>query len=129
MAEEADLFIAIGARFSDRVISNVKEFAPNAEIMHIDIDPAEIGKNVTANYPLTGNIKKILKLLNTRVAKRTDSEWNRRIAEWKERYPLKYARNGDLKPHFVVERIYELTKGKRYSYRSGAEPDMGRAVL
>lgn len=110
--KEADLFIAIGARFSDRVISNVKEFAPNAEIMHIDIDPAEIGKNVTANYPLTGNIKKILKLLNTRVAKRTDSEWNRRIAEWKERYPLKYARNGDLKPHFVVERIYELTKGQ-----------------
>jgi acetolactate synthase-1/2/3 large subunit len=110
--KEADLFIAIGARFSDRVISNVKEFAPNAEIVHIDIDPAEIGKNVTANYPLTGNIKKILKLLNTRVTKRTNSEWNRRIAEWKEKHPLKYARNGDLKPHYVVERIYELTKGE-----------------
>ena len=56
---EADLFIAIGARFSDRVISNVSRFAPNARIMHIDIDPAEIGKNITVHYPLVGNIKEI----------------------------------------------------------------------
>lgn len=109
---EANLFIAIGARFSDRVISNVKEFAPNAEIMHIDIDPAEISKNVTANYPLTGNIKKILKLLNSMVKKRADSEWNQRIAEWKRKYALKYPKNGELKPQYIVERIYELTKGE-----------------
>src|SRR5690606_2144178 len=55
---ESDLFIAIGARFSDRVISNVERFAPNAKIMHIDIDPAEVGKNITVHYPLVGNIKK-----------------------------------------------------------------------
>jgi acetolactate synthase-1/2/3 large subunit len=87
---EADLFIAIGARFSDRVISNVSRFAPNARIMHIDIDPAEIGKNVAVHYPLAGNIKSILALLNEKVAKRNDSEWNRKINEWKALYPLKY---------------------------------------
>jgi acetolactate synthase-1/2/3 large subunit len=109
---ETDLFIAIGARFSDRVISNVKRFAPNAKIMHIDIDPAEIGKNVGAHYPLVGNIKKILRLLNTKVEKKGNSDWNERIKEWKEAFPLKYPQNGSLKPHYVVERIYELTKGE-----------------
>lgn len=109
---ETDLFIAIGARFSDRVISNVKKFAPNASIMHIDIDPAEVGKNVLVNYPLVGSIKKILRLLNAKIDKRTDSDWNYRIKEWKEMYPLKYPKDGTLKPHYVVERIYELTKGQ-----------------
>jgi acetolactate synthase-1/2/3 large subunit len=109
---EADLFIAIGARFSDRVISNVSRFAPNARIMHIDIDPAEIGKNVAVHYPLAGNIKSILALLNEKVAKRNDSEWNRKINEWKALYPLKYIKDGTLKPHYIVEKIYELTKGE-----------------
>lgn len=109
---EADLFIAVGARFSDRVISNVKRFAPNAAIMHIDIDPAEINKNIVVNYPLVGNVKKILRLLNTRVEKRTDSRWSAQISEWKQMYPLKYSKEGPLKPQYVVERLYELTKGQ-----------------
>ncbi|RCX20842.1 acetolactate synthase large subunit [Anaerobacterium chartisolvens] len=109
---EADLFIAIGARFSDRVISNVKKFAPNAEIMHIDIDPAEIGKNIVVRYPLTGNIKKILKALNAKVKKRDYSAWNKKIDEWKVSYPLKYIKDEVLRPHYIVERIYELTKGE-----------------
>ncbi len=108
---EADLFIAIGARFSDRVISNVKRFAPNARIMHIDIDPAEVGKNVTVQYPLIGNIREIIKELCARVKPRDKSEWNRRIDEWKEQYPLKYDMDGSLKPHYIVRRLYELTKG------------------
>lgn len=108
---EADLFIAVGARFSDRVISNVKRFAPNAEIMHIDIDPAEIGKNISVHYPLVGNIKKILRLLSQYVDRRDTAEWNARIEEWKRLYPLKYEKEGTLKPHYVVERIYELTDG------------------
>ena len=109
---EADLFIAIGARFSDRVISNVKRFAPNAAIMHIDIDPAEINKNVAVNYPLVGNVKKILRLLNTKVEKREKTEWSAKINEWKQMYPLKYSKEGPLKPHYVIERIYEITKGE-----------------
>ncbi len=108
---ESDLFIAIGARFSDRVISNVKMFAPNAKIMHIDIDPAEIGKNIVVNYPLVGNIKKILKHLNAKIVKKEHSEWIKKISGWKQAFPLKYSQEGPLKPHYVVERIYELTEG------------------
>ncbi|HHW31166.1 MAG TPA: biosynthetic-type acetolactate synthase large subunit [Clostridiaceae bacterium] len=109
---EADLFIAVGARFSDRVISNVKAFAPNAKIMHLDIDPAEIGKNINVHYPLTGNIKRILQRINAKIMKKEDSEWNKKIEEWKNQYCLKYQKNGTLKPQYIVERIYELTKGE-----------------
>jgi acetolactate synthase-1/2/3 large subunit len=109
---EADLFIAIGARFSDRVISNVLKFAPNAKVMHIDIDPAEISKNVHANYPLVGNIKKILEQLNKKIIQKDLADWNKEIDIWKETYPLKYAQDGTLKPHYIMERIYDLTKGE-----------------
>lgn len=108
---EADIFIAIGARFSDRVISNVKRFAPNAKIMHIDIDPAEIGKNVTVHYPLVGNIKEILRQLAERLETRDGTEWNRKITEWKAQYPLNYDKEGPLKPHYIIEKLYELTGG------------------
>ena len=109
---ESDIFIAIGARFSDRVISDVRKFAPDAKIMHIDIDPAEIGKNIGVHYPLTGNIKEILTRLIEKVDKRDYSEWNKKIDELKREYPLKYPKDGTLKPHYIVERIYELTKGE-----------------
>lgn len=108
---EADLFIAVGARFSDRVISDVNKFAPNASIIHIDIDPAEIGKNIDVSYSLVGNVKKILKGLCDRVKVCEKSEWNEKISKWKEQYPLKYEKNGTLKPHYIIERLYELTKG------------------
>jgi len=108
---ETDLFIAIGARFSDRVISNVKTFAPKAKIMHIDIDPAEIGKNVVVNYALVGNIKKILAYINARIDKKSNSEWNEKINTWKEKHPLKFKTDEVLRPHYIIERFYELTKG------------------
>jgi len=108
---ESDLFIAIGARFSDRVISNVKKFAPDAKIMHIDIDPAEIGKNIDVHYPLSGNIKKILKQLISKVDKRKSSEWADKVISWKKEFPLRYQNDGVLRPHYILERIYELTKG------------------
>jgi len=109
---EADLIIAVGARFSDRVISDVKKFAPKADIMHIDIDAAEVGKNVSAKYPLVGDIKKILKLINSQLTKNKDTSWIEQIDRWKKEFPLKYVQDGALKPCYVVERIYELTKGK-----------------
>lgn len=108
---ESDLFIAIGARFSDRVISNVKRFAPNAKIMHIDIDPAEIGKNITVHVPLLGNIKEILRGLIDRLEHKDKSQWNDKINEWKQQFPLKYEADGALRPHYIVERLYELTSG------------------
>lgn len=108
---EADLFIAIGARFSDRVISDVRKFAPEAKIMHIDIDPAEIGKNIVVNYPLVGNIKKILKLLNGKIEKVEKSDWKNKIDKWKEMYPLKFPKDNVLRPNYILERLYQLTKG------------------
>jgi len=109
---ECDLFIAIGARFSDRVISNVKKFAPDAKIMHIDIDPAEIGKNITVHYPLGGNIKKILKHIIAKIEKKKTTEWSEKIKNWKAEYPLKYQNDGVLRPHYILERLYELTGGE-----------------
>ena len=108
---EADLFIAIGARFSDRVISDVSKFAPNAKIMHIDIDPAEIGKNVVVDYPLVGNIKKILRHLNKKVQKKEQSDWKNKIDEWKRLYPLKVPKDDVLRANYIMERLYELTDG------------------
>ncbi len=108
---ESDLFIAIGARFSDRVISDVRKFAPEAKIMHIDIDPAEIGKNIVVNYPLVGNIKKILRQLNIKIQKKQESDWKKKIDEWKNLYPLRYPKDNVLRPNYILERIYELTKG------------------
>ncbi len=110
-ASEADLFFAIGARFSDRVVSNVKRFAPNAKIMHVDIDPAEIGKNIKVHYPLIGNMKEILSALTDRIEKHGKTGWNAKIDKWKAQYPLKYDNCGSLKPHYIIERLYELTGG------------------
>jgi len=108
----SDCLIAIGARFSDRVISKVEAFAPKARIIHIDIDPAEISKNVTAHIPIYGDVKELLSELIERVPEREESSWNRQIDEWKENYPLKYRGKSALSPQLVIEKLYELTKGK-----------------
>ena len=107
-----DLLIAIGNRFSDRIVSKVSSFAPDAEIMHIDVDSAEVGKNINVNYPLVGNIKQILQTLIKGVEARRDTEWISRIKAWKDKYPLKYNRSEEyLRPQYIVERLYELTDG------------------
>ena len=116
---ESDLFIAVGARFSDRVISNVQRFAPKAKIMHIDIDPAEIGKNVVVDYPLVGNIKKILKQIIASMEDKEYNDWNKKIDEWKELYPLKYSRDDRLHPHYIIERMYAYQGQCNYNHRGG----------
>ncbi len=108
----SDLFIAVGARFSDRVISNVKKFAPDAKIIHIDIDPAEVGKNINVQYPLIGNLKKILKALTDKVNPKENIEWIKQIDEWKQNYPLIYTDDHILRPQFIMEKICELTNGQ-----------------
>ena len=108
---ESDLFIAVGARFSDRVISDVSRFAPHAKIMHIDIDPAEIGKNITVDYPLVGNMKKILKSLTEKVECNEHVEWNLKVTKLKKLHPLKYSHDSILRPQYVVERLYDITNG------------------
>jgi len=109
----ADLLINIGARFDDRVTMKVQGFAPNAKIAHIDIDPAEIGKNVPTDIPIVGDVKAVLEILNSE-AKRTDlaDEWRAQIAKWKREVPLRYEDSDtELKPQWVIEMIYETTKG------------------
>ena len=108
----SDCLIAVGARFSDRVVSRVEKFAPEATIIHIDIDPAEISKNVPTHVPLCGDVKEMLTELMGRVDEKAESEWNRQVREWKEKYPLKYRGKGSLSPQYVIEKLYELTEGK-----------------
>jgi acetolactate synthase-1/2/3 large subunit len=108
----SDCLIAIGARFSDRVISKVENFAPDARIIHIDIDPAEISKNVTAHIAVCGDVKEILTELTGKVHEKAENGWNKQVQEWKKTHPLKYRGQGALSPQYVIEKLYELTEGK-----------------
>lgn len=108
----SDCLIAIGVRFSDRVISKVETFAPSARIIHIDIDPAEISKNVTAHIPVCGDVKEILTEITNKVGEKAENGWNKQIQEWKNTHPLKYRGQGSLSPQYVIEKLYELTEGK-----------------
>ncbi|AKN30171.1 acetolactate synthase catalytic subunit [Clostridium carboxidivorans P7] len=107
---KCDLLIAVGARFSDRVISKVEAFAPNAKIIHIDIDPKEFGKNVDINLALKGDTKEVLTLLNEKLEKQRHEEWLSQISKWKEIKPVN-GPVGSLSPKFIIEKLYELTKG------------------
>jgi acetolactate synthase-1/2/3 large subunit len=116
---DADLIIAIGMRFDDRATGRVSGFAPDAKIIHIDIDPAEIGKNVRVDVPIVGDVKRVLKELNKVVKEEKKTQWAairkkwlRQIDTWKKEHPLRYSFSDEvIKPQFVVEKIYELTKG------------------
>lgn len=108
---ECDLLIALGARFSDRVIGNPKTFAGNAKVLHIDIDAAEIGKNIPAYASVTGDLKSVLQELNGRLAKKEHTEWMAHIAKLQEKYPLKY-NTEQLSCPFVIEEIDRVTKGE-----------------
>jgi acetolactate synthase-1/2/3 large subunit len=111
---ETDLLIAVGARFDDRITGKLSEFARHARVVHIDIDPSSISKNVTVHIPVVGDAKEVLVELN-RIVERADSdEWLEKVKKWKEQYPLTYqpSKNGRVKPQHVVEEIYRATDGK-----------------
>ncbi len=110
--QECDLLIAIGARFDDRVTGKVKTFAANAKIIHIDIDPSSIAKNVRADIPVVGDAKYILGELAKKVEHRPRKEWFKKIAEWKKKFPLTFDKTtSNIKPQYVIEEICNLTKG------------------
>jgi acetolactate synthase-1/2/3 large subunit len=116
--DEADLLIAVGCRFDDRVTGKLSEFAPRAKYIHIDVDPAEISKNIPAHIPIVGDAKQILpKLLEEYRALGADKarmdDWWGRIRTWQDRHPLSYepGENGEIKPQQVVEAIYKVTGG------------------
>jgi len=119
---ECDVLLAVGARFDDRVTGDVKQFCPNATIIHIDIDPASISKNVQVDIPLVGEVKHVLKELSKTVTatKRKPDEkalnsWWDKIKDWASKDCLRYDRNSALiKPQFVVEKLYEVTGGDAF---------------
>ncbi len=108
---ECDLLIVVGARFSDRVTGNAKKFASKAKILQIDIDPAEMNKNVIITQGVTGDIKVVLSKLNEMLTQQDHSEWICQIGEYKAKYPLTYHPDV-LSGPFVVEEIYRQTKGE-----------------
>ena len=107
---ECDLLIAVGVRFSDRVIGDAKRFASNAKILQFDVDPAEINKNIQTDASVIGDIKEILKRVNHLLEQQEHTEWMQQISEFKEKYPLTYKKEG-LSGPFVMEEIYRQTKG------------------
>ena len=107
---ECDLLVVLGARFSDRVTGNTAAFAKNAKIIQIDIDPAEINKNVVVTEEIVGDIKEVLKVLNRRLKQQDHAAWQEKIRSYKEKYPLKYHPDTLTGP-FIVEEIYRQTKG------------------
>lgn len=111
---DSDLIIAVGARFDDRVTGRIDAFAPGAQVIHIDIDPSSISKNVKVDIPIVGDAKNILKELIKAIKKAPDtSGWLAKINEWKKKAPLTYKDDTDkIKPQYVVQKIDELTKGQ-----------------
>lgn len=112
-ANEADLIIAAGMRFDDRVTGNPQKFLPNAKIIHIDIDPAEIGKNKLIDVPIVGDLKNVLADLNENAPKLSHNEWLKQIKKWKKEYSLIYRKTEDNKliPQEVLFEINRITKG------------------
>lgn len=109
---ECDLMIAIGVRFDDRVTGKLNTFAPHAKIIHIDIDPAEIGKNKRVDIPIVGDAKSVLKDILSMLSRHgAHDTWLKKIKHWKQHHPLRYKNDGKLHPQFIIQKLSELLKG------------------
>lgn len=106
-----DLLIAVGTRFSDRVLGNPKTFAKNAKILQIDVDPVEINKNICVSASIIGDVKAVLTVINRRLEAQEHKEWLDAVKEYKEKYPLTYDK-GRLTCPEIMEAIYDITKGE-----------------
>jgi len=110
---ECDLLIALGVRFDDRVTGKVSTFAPHAQIIHVDIDPAEIGKNKKVDVPLVGDVRSVLQAMLHRLKKREDRKhWLSKVRAWMRKHPLSYRSDGCLRPQYVVQELSNLLKGE-----------------
>jgi acetolactate synthase-1/2/3 large subunit len=110
--ENTDLLIAVGMRFDDRVTGKVSAFAPNAKIIHIDMDPAEIGKNVNVDVPIVGDVKAVLQTMHKMIQSSRHIEWIQQLDEWRREHPLLDINDGtNLIPEYIIEKLYEATDG------------------
>jgi acetolactate synthase-1/2/3 large subunit len=106
---ESDLLIAVGARFDDRVTGDLKKFAPNAKIIHMDVDPSAISKNVKVDCPIVGDVKQILQELNKIVTAADTKEWNASIEQWKKESPLRFNDDGQsIRPQYAIQKLCEI---------------------
>jgi acetolactate synthase-1/2/3 large subunit len=108
----SDLLIGLGVRFADRVTGTVERFAPKARVIHVDVDPAEIGKNVPPHLPIVGDVKQVLSTLLPLLTPREGGDWLAEVAGYKRDYPLEYTRKNGLKPQYVIEKLSEITRGE-----------------
>ncbi|MEW6064824.1 acetolactate synthase [Desulforamulus profundi] len=109
---ECDLLITLGARFDDRVTGRIAGFAPRARVIHVDIDPAEISKNVISHLPIVGDTKKVLEALLVRLDKKQNTAWTNTVGYWKNEFAPCYREGGEyLKPQYIIEEIYRHTGG------------------
>ncbi|MCJ7605084.1 MAG: biosynthetic-type acetolactate synthase large subunit [Dehalococcoidales bacterium] len=111
--DDTDVLIAVGMRFDDRVTGKISGFAPHAKIVHIDLDPAEIGKNVAVSIPIVGNIKNVLHAMQKLIETNQHTDWINRMEGWRKQHPLTDTReSGALLPQYIVQQLYEATKGE-----------------
>ncbi|MHC4553639.1 MAG: biosynthetic-type acetolactate synthase large subunit [Planctomycetota bacterium] len=110
--QNSDLIISVGARFDDRVTGDLSSFAPHAKIVHIDLDPSSISKNVHVDIPVVGDAKAVLEEMVDSLEYKPRKEWSEQIANWKAKYPFRYDTNADIiKPQYVIEELCRQTKG------------------
>ena len=108
----ADLLIAVGMRFDDRATGGVSTFAPHARVVHIDIDAAEIGKNIAVDIPIVGDLKNVLQVLNKQIERRDHIGWLTQLDEWRSQHPAMEIRyHEDILPQYIIRQIHEATKG------------------
>ncbi|QGG46411.1 biosynthetic-type acetolactate synthase large subunit [Heliorestis convoluta] len=125
---KADLVIGIGVRFGDRAIGNPDKFAPGAKIIHIDIDPAEIGKNATINVPIVGDAKLVLQELNEKISKQKRQPWLAQIEEWKEQRGLRYNEEA-LTAQYVIEQVGNMTRDRAWVLTDVGQHQMWTALF
>jgi acetolactate synthase-1/2/3 large subunit len=117
--QDSDLLVAVGMRFDDRVTGKISAFAPNAKIVHIDIDPTSIRKNVRVDVPIVGDVRRVLQTMNKVLKEEVKEQWGevrkawlKQISTWKSERPMSYDKDTDvIKPQYVIEKIHEMTKG------------------
>jgi acetolactate synthase I/II/III large subunit len=111
--DNTDLLIAIGMRFDDRVTGKISAFAPHAKIIHIDLDPAEIGKNIRVDVPIVGDVKAVLEAMQKMIEQRQHVAWLAQLDEWRKQHPMTDIREGEsLLPQYIIRKLYEATGGE-----------------